>query len=171
MGYVLTRPVRRDWHQPAAALVARAQQAAARQAGTPFFTFALGPSFLGAMTYTQNSATTGTIHLLPFTPDIARFYSITIVGPNGLSFPLTATIAATTQNAAFIQVRQDGVLFLPETVTFPNSSTLTRQVPPYGNSGGAVDVPQVSAGALGTQGTITITAPGVQALTITVVAP
>jgi hypothetical protein len=170
--YVLTQPVKRDWHQPAAALVARAQQATAQPAGaTPSFIFALGPPLVGSITYTQDSACTGTIHVAPGLIDVANFYSITIAGTNGLSFPLTASITATTQNALFIIVREDGNPFLPETVTFPNSAILTRQVPPDGNSGGAISVPRVGAGPMGLQGTITITAPGVQTLTITIVAP
>ncbi|MEW6114163.1 MAG: hypothetical protein AB1664_18665, partial [Thermodesulfobacteriota bacterium] len=73
-----------------------------------------------------------------------------------------------------ICVRQDGGggMNQPETVTFPNSSTLTRTVPPDGNSSGSSNMPRVlNPGIAGTQGIITITAPGVQTLTITIVAP
>jgi hypothetical protein len=173
--YVLTQPVKRDWHQPAAAILA--QQAAAQQAAPgakPFFIFALGPTTgIGFMTYTQDPGNTaGTIHLNSNAVSQAQFYSITVVGTNGLTFPLVATITPAINNAIFLLVREDTLFGAPETVTFPNSATLTRQVPPNGNSDGAgVSVPDISAGNPGTQGTITVTAPGVQTLTITVVAP
>lgn len=178
--YVLTQPVKRDWHQPAAAIVARqatTQQAAAQQAAPgakPFFVFALGPPLVGSMTYIQDSGnTTGTI-IVPSTVgfSLASFYSITVVGTNGLSFPLIATITPAKTNARFIFVRQDNIVDAPESVTFPNSATLTRQVPPDGNSGVlGSNMPFIFPGPPGNQGTITITALGVQTLTITILAP
>jgi hypothetical protein len=171
--YLLTQPVKRDWHQPAAALVAHqvaAQQAAAPT--TPYFVFSLGPPILlGSMTYTQDPGNaTGTMHV-GAGQNQASFYLLTLVGTNGLIFPLTATITPAQSASPFIAVRQDGISIIPESVTFPNSATLTRQVPPDGNSGGPFSVPIVAVVFPGTQGTITITAPGVQTLTITIVAP
>ncbi len=171
--YLLTQPVKRDWHQPAAALVAQAQQAqAAAQppAAQPSFIFGLGPMLVGSETYTQTSTTTGTIHV-PTGINQASFYSITIVGTNGLTFPLVATISSTLVNAFVIASRQDGN-FGPETTTFPNSATLTRLVPPDGNSGPvSFSQPVIASLIPGPAGTITIAAPGVQTLTITIVAP
>jgi hypothetical protein len=170
--YMLTQPVKRDWHQPAAAILA--QQAASQQAAgaTPYFVFLLGPLHSGSMTYVQDPGNaTGTMHVLTVFLSATDTYSLVLVGTNGLSFPLTATITPTLGGASVLVVRSDGGL-IPETVTFPNSSTLTRTVPPDGNSGGVVAVPAIFAGSSpGTQGTITITAPGVQTLTITIVAP
>jgi hypothetical protein len=176
--YLLTQPVKRDWHQPAAAIVAQqaaAQQTAAQQAAgpTPYFVFSLGPILQGSMTYTQDPGNaTGTMHVAQI-ENFGRSYTVTLVGTNGLTFPLTATITPTNAIALSINVQQRGVSNTPETVTFPNSLTLTRTVPPNGNStnfGAAVPALPFNRGA-GTQGTITITAPGVQTLTITIVAP
>jgi hypothetical protein len=136
----------------------------------PHFVFGLGPTTgIGFMTYTQTSISTGRIDLNTNAVSQAQYYSITLVGTTGLTFPLVATITATLNNAIFILVREDTLFGAPETVRFPNSATLTRQVPPDGNSDGAgVSVPDISAGNPGPQGTIIITAPGVQTLTITI---
>jgi hypothetical protein len=177
--YMLTQKVRRDWHQPSAVVVARSltsQTPTPTPTGpTPHFVFAVGPLRVGSMTYTQDPGnTTGTMRVSTGSNNAANFYSLTVVGTNGLTFPLTSTISPTPDilAAAVITVRQDGTADAPETVTFPDSSTLIRTVPPDGNSGafGAV-VPLVISTAFGTQGTITITAPGVQTLTITIMAP
>jgi hypothetical protein len=88
-----------------------------------------------------------------------------VVGTTGLTFPLTAVITPAKVNATLILVRPDGVIDFPQSVTFPNSSTLSITVL------GGVSVPDIFAGGPGTQGTITITAPGVQTLTITIPAP
>jgi hypothetical protein len=174
--HLLTQPVKRDWHQPAAVIVAQQAATATQQAAgpTPYFVFSLGgPFFLGSMTYTQDPGNaTGTMHVSQ-TEVVGRSYTVTLVGTNGLTFPLTATITPTNAIALVINVRQAVFpLNSPETVTFPDSSTLTRTVPPNGNSGGGQPVPAIPFNRLaGTQGTITITAAGVQTLTITIVAP
>jgi hypothetical protein len=157
--------VKRDWHQPAAAILARAQGV------TPYFVFSLGPIRTGPMTYTQDPGNaTGTIH---FSPNLGEAfnYSLTLVGTFGLTFPLTATITPINGLSPLIFVRSDGTANQPETVTFPDASTLTRTVPPDGGSGGVFGVPAVISFVFGTAGTIIITAPGVQTLTITIEAP
>jgi hypothetical protein len=176
--YMLTRKVRRNWHQPAAVVVARSltSQTPTRSPTvppgptTPHFVFAVNADPT-ALTYTQDPGNaTGTMHALTFISQ-GNSYSITVVGVNGLTFPLTATITPVNGLSLIIGVRQDGVGNAPETVTFPNSSILTRTVPPDGNSVGGVHVPIIFTSGPGTQGTITITAPGVQTLTITIVSP
>ncbi|MFH1113433.1 MAG: hypothetical protein V1792_05885 [Pseudomonadota bacterium] len=167
---MLTQNVYRNWYQPEEVVQNRPRASGA----TPYFVFSLGPIDSGRMTYREDPGNaTGTMIVGAAPSDRAEYYRLTVVGTNGLTFPLTATITPARTNAFFIMVRQDDVRDSPETVTFPDSSTLTSTVPPDGNSGppSPAGVPEVRSnrvsGAI--QGTITITAPGVQTLTITIV--
>jgi hypothetical protein len=149
--------------------------------GVAYFTVAMnGPYGFGTGTYTSSSNTTGNWTITPVIDGLnyhtsAASYTVTLTGDtSGLIFPLTATITpnVTVAGGQFI-VRQSGTSGVSETITFANSGDLVKTIPPSGTSVGTTAVPdvirQTGSGSSGSQGSITITATGVQTLTIDVV--
>jgi hypothetical protein len=171
--YWLTQKVKRNWHQPTPVVVARGLTNSSSTSDaigpTPYFLFSVGPVGSGYFIYNADPGNaTATMRVQPSVVNYALWYTVTVVGTTGLTFPLTAVITPTKDNATLILVRPDGVIDTPQSITFPDSSTLTIQViGPIGSPA----VPDLFAGPAGSQGTITITAPGVQTLTITIPSP
>jgi len=186
---MLTQKVKRDWHQPTAVVLANAalnQQGLAPGPGPlPHFVFGLGPSFLGTATYAQdpgNTTGTLTVNLSPGggaggSNWVNSNYTVTLVGTQGVAFPLFVTITPPPLSVNVVFVRQNVTVlpFDPEIVTMTGPGDVVKTVPPDGNSGGAPPIPrpQVSAGIAYVPGvnigTITVSAPGVQTLTIQII--
>lgn len=149
--------------------------------GVAYFNVAINaPYSYGSGTYTQSSNTAGTWNITPVKDGTnyrtrSASYTVTLSGDTSLlTFPLTATITpnATVATGAFT-VAQSGTSGVAETVTFNNSSDLVKTVPTSGGSVGTSAVPnvtrQIGSGSSGSQGSITISATGIQALSIDVV--
>lgn len=184
---LLTQKVKRNWHQPSQIVMANAQRNAGPSGApgpTAYFVLSLGPSAgFGSATYSQApSNTTGTMtvtftYLGALGLWINTTYTVTLVGTPLGGFPVTATIdpgpLTGGEFALFVRENPTGGA---ETTTMNNAGDVVKVIPPDGNSGPPnVTRPQLSTGGLGhppnsVAGTITISAPGVQTLTITVIA-
>jgi hypothetical protein len=171
---ILTRKVRRNTNIPIT--------------GTPYFEFQInGPYIWGSGTYVQDSPTHG-VWTVTYQPNIpprlfceASSYTVRLVGDTStLSFPLIVTITPiNSERAVVVRTRanwDEYRVISPETTTMISPSDILKTIPPDENSVGvfngptpALEARTFQPGSPGPQGSIIVTAPGVQPLTIDII--
>jgi hypothetical protein len=177
---LLTEKVKRNWHQPSQAVVARAFATAAGSSSTPpYFLVEVSPisgdpdNGRPPCEYIQFDETTGVMGWDGSFGGscISANYTVRLMGDtSGLSFPLTVTMTPVITGGFSIFVRETSPLGFnqPESATFSSAGQILT-IPPDGLSGPPENAaPGGSRATPGVIGMILFEATGVSTLTVTV---